>query len=360
MEKDLFDYACKMRRLLHANAEPSWQEQKTLNIVFGEAKGFDCLVLSASHCIALFFDFGKSETIAIRAELDGLPVGEKTGLSFACLSGCMHACGHDANMAVLLTLGKIFSQKKLPNKNLLLVFEPAEEDFGGAQYFLEQGFFKKTSVDTVLAVHLLPNAKKHAVLSREGVLCAGTKEVDVDFFGKSAHVATKQNGVDALGAASEFLSLAQKELECGDGFLRFCSLFAGRARNVICDKASAKGSMRYFSFDEAEKLGKKAKNLLLKVAQQRGVKVDYCDKKGIPPVFVSGEILEKAKSVWQILPMEKIFLGDDFGVLSNGLKSGYFFVGTGEGESLHSDGFDFDESVLETMVEFFLALLPKL
>ena len=120
------------RRALHFIAEREWRENKTIEYLYEAARDFGCRIFKTEICVALFFDFGKSSTVAFRAEMDALPLSERTGLSFAAKNN-MHACGHDGHMAIALEVARIVGKKGLSfPDNLLIVFEPAEEEYGGA------------------------------------------------------------------------------------------------------------------------------------------------------------------------------------------------------------------------------------
>lgn len=118
------------RRALHFIAECAWREKKTIEYLCEAARDFGCRIFKTESCVALFFDFGKSSTVAFRAEMDALPLSERTGLSFAAKNN-MHACGHDGHMAIALEVARIVGKKGLSfPDNLLIVFEPAEEEYG--------------------------------------------------------------------------------------------------------------------------------------------------------------------------------------------------------------------------------------
>ena len=123
------------RRALHAKPELDKQLPNTLALVRGGLSGLGCEIFSpAEGALCAYFDFGKPETIAFRADMDALPVQEATGLPFASQNpGVMHACGHDGHTAILLELARRMGRKNDLPHNVLLVFQPAEENTGGAK-----------------------------------------------------------------------------------------------------------------------------------------------------------------------------------------------------------------------------------
>ena len=348
------------RRALHFIAECAWREKKTIEYLYEAARDFGCRIFKTESCVALFFDFGKSSTVAFRAEMDALPLSERTGLSFAAKNN-MHACGHDGHMAIALEVARIVGKKGLSFfDNLLIVFEAAEEDYGGAQYLLSQPFWQEVNVTSAFALHLFPHLPFGNVFSREGTICAGTREVNVAFTGKSAHVA-RGEGVDALSAAVEFLARTGDEIKRSeDGFVSFGKLSGGVARNVVCARAEAEGTLRFFEKEFADKAIKKMTRAMNEICLKRGVTGTFDAQRGIPPVVNDKKLLACAKKAWEIFPAKKQLIGDDFGVIAESVPSVYFLLGAGETADLHSDAFDFDERVLRIGVDFCLAILEKI
>lgn len=362
-------YLSFVRQKLHFCAETQWQETFTRKTILELSKDFCCKTYASEFCVVLFFDFGSKFTTALRAEQDALPIEEKTGLCFACTQNNMHACGHDGHMAIALGLAKVLSDaiknsgEKNPfgfKKNVALLFEPAEEGFGGAQRLLSEEFVKDKNIDGAFALHLFPQLVKNKIFCKTGAICAGSREVDVTFFGKKAHVAKAKEGRDALYTASKFLCRSQ-ELHCGtDGFLRFGTFNGGCARNVVCDNAVLKGTMRFFDKKTADALTDGAKQILYELKMQTEVDFAFCDGKETPPVINDRNLVKVAKNCFEILPAPKSLICDDFGVFAAKMPVAYFLLGTGDGASLHSDTFDFDESVLVTGLEFCLCFLGAL
>lgn len=362
-------YLSFVRQKLHFFAETQWKETITREIITALSKDFCCKTYASEFCVVLFFDFGSKFTTALRAEQDALPIEEKTGLSFACTQNNMHACGHDGHMAIALGLAKVLSDaiknsgQKNPfglKKNLAVLFEPAEEGFGGAQRLLSEEFVKDKNINSAFALHLFPSLPKNKIFCKTGAICAGSREVDVTFFGKKAHVAKAKDGKDALYTASKFLCQSQEQLDGLDGFLRFGALTGGCARNVVCDKAVLKGTMRFFDKKTAYTLAEGAKRILFDLKTQTGVNFTFCDGKETPPVINDQILVELAKNCFEILPAPKSLICDDFGVFATKMPVAYFLLGTGDGASLHSDTFDFDESDLVTGLEFCLCFLGAL
>ncbi len=155
--------------------------------------------------LCAFFDFGKADAIAFRSDADALPIQERTGLSFASTHpGRMHACGHDAHMAMVLDLAVwLAGQRDLPH-NVLLLFQPAEETTGGAKDLCQSGVLEAHHVQCVFGLHLWPELPAGVIASRKRELMSRSCEVSVTVTGRSSHIAKAQEGLDALAAGVEF------------------------------------------------------------------------------------------------------------------------------------------------------------
>lgn len=355
-----YDALVADRRALHFIAETSWHEKKTTEYLCAAARGFGCKIFKSGGCVALFFDFGNKESLVVRAETDALPVAEATGLPFAAKRN-MHACGHDGHMAIALGVARQIGKDGLRfKKNVLIVFEPAEEAFGGAVRVLSQSFWREANVTAAFALHLYPHLPFGEVFSREGAICAGTRELNVEFEGKAEHIALS-DGKDALTAIVEFLSRTGSEIKRNaDCLVAFGKAECGTARNVSCEKAKAEGTMRFFDEKTAADASDKLKRIFNETKLKYGVTGAFDADDGIPPVVNDAVLLKTARRGWNINDVDRQYIGDDFGVFAARVPSVYFLLGIGDTEGLHSCSFDFDERILRTGVDFWLALMRQI
>ena len=202
--------------------------------------------------LCAWFDFGAGSAIAFRADLDALPIEEKTGAAYASKHpGRMHACGHDGHTAILLELARRLSRRKRSARNILLVFQPAEEATGGAKPICDSGMFDRYRVEAIFGLHLWPGLDKGKIFSRPGGMMSRSAELDVDLYGKSAHIGRSWEGCDAMEAACVFLQKAY-ELERSmpeeiPRLLKFGHLKSGTVRNAISAHTRMEGGLRAFS-----------------------------------------------------------------------------------------------------------------
>lgn len=347
------------RRALHRIPETGWAVEKTAAYVKSVLEPLPCAVFSpVKNAVCAYFDFGKSETVAFRSDMDALPVTEQTGLPFASgHKGCMHACGHDGHMAILLGLAQELAKRPETERNVLLIFEPAEETTGGAKPILETGLFEKYDVNRVYGLHLWPEAEKNKVFSRAGGMMSRSCEVSVQFAGKSTHIARWTEGKDALFAAVQYIGRAYAFAEGKPCLLRFGKMTSGTVRNAVSDQTVLEGSLRCFDDAVYDQMHDMLFALAEETERESGCRIEVRQTSGYPPVTNDAALLAEAKRRFPVYDVAPTYITEDFSFYQRQAPGVFFFLGTGGTENLHSPRFDFDEKVLETGLALFTALL---
>ena len=255
----------RYRRDLHRIPELDDDLPQTIAYVRSVLSGLSCDVLEpCKGAVCAFFDLGRAETVTIRADMDALPIHEASGAAFSSEHpGRMHACGHDGHMAMALAAATWVDRvvrgadgttraEQFP-RNVLFVFQPAEETTGGAKRVCESGVFELYRVTRIFGMHLWPDLPAGSLASRPGPLLARSSETTSTFHGVSSHIAKWRDGRDALGAAARFVvgsKWLSRKLEQDEPFLlRFGHMTAGTVRNAVAGQARVEGSLRVFSDD---------------------------------------------------------------------------------------------------------------
>ena len=348
------------RRALHRIPELELYLPKTMEYLASSLSALNCRVFSPMEsALCAFFDFGAGSTIAFRADCDGLPMEENTGLDFAsCHPGRMHACGHDGHMAVLLELARRLDKKEAPSRNVLLIFQPGEESPGGAKYLCDSGLFAAFKVEAIFGLHLWPGLEKGRLFSRPGPMMSRSAELDVDIFGRSAHIGRSWEGIDATEAACSFLQKAY-ELERSvpadiPRLLKFGRMDSGTVRNALSAHARLEGGLRAFSDEVFFGLRDRLLQIAAEVESQFGCTVKLHTSNGYPAIHNPQSLHDR---VFSIAPFEYLeepsMTTEDFSWYQRYLPGMFFFLGLGENPALHSNDFDFDESVLNIGADFF-------
>lgn len=347
------------RRALHRIPETDCALPETAAYLRAALAPLPCRVFSPwGDAVCAFFDFGKGDTVAFRSDMDALPITEQTGLEFAsCHAGRMHACGHDGHMAILLGLAEhLAAHPQEATSDVLLIFQPAEETTGGAEPICQTGLLAQYRVSRIFGLHLWPELPKNTVASREGGMMARSCELTAEIVGKSVHLARYQTGADALFAAARLICGAEELVRGQPCLLRFGRMQSGQARNSVSAFSRLEGSIRCFDDALFKLLWQKLLMLSQDIERETGCTLNLTRSAGYPPVNNDAALLRLARSRFDVREVEPTFITEDFSCYQKRVPGVFFLLGTG-GEALHSPRFDFDESVLETGLALFRALL---
>lgn len=344
------------RRDLHQIPETDFDLPETLAYIRRVLEPYSCTLFSpCKSTLCAYFDAGKPRTAAFRADMDALPIAERSGCEYISRhAGKMHACGHDGHMAMVLALaGRVNELLDQLPRNVLLVFQPAEETTGGAKLVCDSGVFEQYHCDRIFGWHLWPDLPAGTVATRSGPLLARSSEVTVTVTGKSSHVAKPHEGRDALYAASAFLYESYRLIELlgkpdEPRLLKFGKLTSGQARNAISDSSVLLGTLRVYSdrmFNDTEAM---LRDLAKTIEHKTGCRFEIAFSAGYPPVCNDDALFQAARKALpglSVLP-EPLMISEDFSFYQQRLPGLFLLLGTGTGIPLHADTFDFDESVL--------------
>jgi amidohydrolase len=355
------DNAVAYRRALHAIPELGDDLPETLAFVQQRLEPLGAeLTRPVKGAVCAYFDAGAKETLALRADMDALPVAEATGLPFASRhAGCMHACGHDGHTAIMLASAEsaaaaLRAGGKFP-RNLLFVFQPAEETTGGAKSICESGIFEKYGVTRIFGLHLWPKVPLGRIASRPGPLMARSNEVTLEASGKSVHVSKASEGIDALRAAAEWMRRAYAYAE---GLppdvlrtLQFGHMTAGTVRNAVAGEARVEGTLRTYDEKAAEMIRARLKEIAADVAAETRCRMAVTYSEGYPAVWNDERLFADVTAALgggAVLPLEKpVLAAEDFSFYQRRVPGVFFFLGVGDTSELHSPRFAWnDEAVL--------------
>lgn len=244
------------RRYLHAHPGTGFDIQPALDCVRAELEALGCQVHLCGKA-GLYTDLGRGgRRFLLRADMDGLPIAEQSGLDFASDNGCAHACGHDFHTAMLLEAARLLKARedRLPG-TVRLMFQPAEEIFEGARDMIDHGVLDH--VDAAMMIHVMagvPLPAGQAIVSPAGVSAPAADYFEIRVQGVGCHGSMPANGVDSLTAAAHILIALQeiqaRELSIADrAVLTIGQFHGGTASNAIADSAVLGGTLR--TFDEA-------------------------------------------------------------------------------------------------------------
>ena len=348
------------RRALHQIPELDRQLPETFAYLRAALSPLSCrLFAPMPGSLCAFFDFGRDSAIAFRADADALPIAERTGAAYASRHpGCMHACGHDGHMAILLELARRLSLKKALPHNVLLVFQSAEETTGGAKDLCDTGVFEAHNVTAIFGLHLWPGLAPGVIASRKNELMARSCEVNVDIYGKSAHIAKASEGIDALAAGVAFYQKAMA-LEAAlppeiFRLLKFGKFQSGTVRNALSAHTHMEGSLRAFQDEIFDSLAQGLDAIGREVEGAFGCTVTVHRTDGYPAVMNPNALYDRVMAAVPFAQLDAPSMtAEDFSWYQRYLPGLFFFLGVGDTPALHADTFDFDETILRKGADFF-------
>lgn len=380
----------RFRRELHRIPELDDDLPETIAYVEDALRSMSCELLHpAPSCVCAVFDVGAPCSVAIRADMDALPVREATGVPFASEhGGRMHACGHDAHMAMALAAARWVDRTvregspKLA-RNVLFVFQPAEETTGGAKRVCESGVFERFAVERIFGLHVWPDLPWGTVASRPGALLARSSETHIHIQGAALHIAktyglSDTDSHDAALAAARFLVserwLMRRLMQDEPCIAQFGMVEAGTVCNAVAAEAYLAGSLRVFSDEMFERAKCELRATLDEACASTGCTATIEFAEGYPPVTNdSGLFADAAAALPELAHIDDpLLIAEDFAFYQRHLPGVFFLLGVGAPEdgdaaacgglgcarsALHTSDFMFDERVLLHGVDVYRKLL---
>lgn len=362
----------EIRRHIHSHPELSGQEYKTSAFVAGVLSSNGLHVqegIGKTGVIGELPNTGKSDRfLAIRTDMDALPIQETTGLEFAShAEGVMHACGHDVHTTVGLGTAMVLSEiaEELSGK-VRFLFQPAEEIAQGAGWMVQDGAMN--NVAAVLGVHVFPSIPAGSIGVRYGALTAAADSLEIVIIGESGHGARPHEAIDAIWIASQVITGLQQAISRTQNPLRpvvlsIGKISGGRAPNIIADQVQLLGTVRSLHPETRAQLPKWIENIVANICNSYGARYQVNYRQGVPSVqndYTLTQLLQSAaEEAWssdrvQVLP-EPSLGAEDFSIYLEHAPGSMFRLGVGYKDRilnhpLHHPEFDVDESAIVTGV----------
>lgn len=360
----------EIRRHLHAHPELSGQEYQTAAYVAGVLSSCGLVVQEAIGKTGVIGELvgGTDERlVAIRTDMDALPITEATRLEFASRKlGIMHACGHDVHTTVGLGTAMLLSSlgEGLPG-NVRFLFQPAEEIAQGANWMVQDGAMN--DVSAIFSLHVFPSIPAGSIGIRSGALTAAADDLEIFITGESGHGARPHEAVDAIWIAAQVITTLQQAISRTQNPLRpivltIGQMSGGRAPNVIADQVRLAGTVRSLHPETHANLPQWIEKIVANVCQMYGARYELNYRRGVPSVqndLALTQLLEGcAKEAWgsdrvQILP-EPSMGAEDFSMYLEHAPGTMFRLGVGFPDKpnypLHHPQFEVDESAIVTGV----------
>ena len=370
----LQEEAVELRQALHRIPELGFEVFETHAFVLralSKARPDRVDILAGTGIKAVYMVPGARETIALRADMAGIPTTELTGMAYASThEGSMHGCGHDGHMTMLLLAAQLIHQNRDKLKyNVVLLFQPAEEGKGGARNMIAEGALENPRVDRIYGLHLWPDVAPGKLGVRWGPMMAQTCEFDMLVHGKSAHGASPQMGVDAIVCAAALITLLQTAITRNvdphqDTLLTIGKIRGGVAHNVIADEVTLSGTLRVFSPAVFEQLRARIMAMIKGLAVATGAEFEFRELMHYPCVNNPRPLVEDfytyLDDMADVELVEPVMAAEDFAYYQQHIPGLFVFLGVQGGRNtqpLHNCRFDFDEENLLPGVELYGRLL---
>ncbi|MDT9490366.1 amidohydrolase [Streptococcus mutans] len=372
MSEGIYEKLREIRHYLHQHPEISENEFETTAFIKKHLKDLGIEPLDYPLKTGVIAEIGSGQPIiALRADIDALPIIEKTGLAYASKNGAMHACGHDFHQTSLLGAAQILKEREAEIKGTVrLIFQPAEENFQGAYQVIEAGGIE--GVSAIIGYHNNPHLKPGQIGLRSGAIMAGVEQFEVTVAGISAHAARPDLGVDAVLAITTMIHNLQQIVSrtvspFDSAVLSVTHIDVGTTWNVLPAKGFFEGIIR--TFDPKIRLAviNKFTKIVETTAEQFGAqvsiqwgnspKVTYNDATLTPLIF------ENSKTFAQVIETLPSTGGEDFAAYQEKIPGVFAFVGSNGADNApdwHHDDFIVKDEALPTAVNYFVENAFKL
>lgn len=372
MSEGIYEKLREIRHYLHQHPEISENEFETTAFIKKHLKDLGIEPLAYPLKTGVIAEIGSGQPIiALRADIDALPIIEKTGLAYASKNGAMHACGHDFHQTSLLGAAQILKEREAEIKGTVrLIFQPAEENFQGAYQVIKAGGIE--GVSAIIGYHNNPHLKPGQIGLRSGAIMAGVEQFEVTVAGISAHAARPDLGVDTVLAITTMIQNLQQIVSrtvspFDSAVLSVTHIDVGTTWNVLPAKGFFEGTIR--TFDPKIRLAviNKFTKIVETTAEQFGAqvsiqwgnspKVTYNDATLTPLIF------ENSKTFAQVIETLPSTGGEDFAAYQEKIPGVFAFVGSNGADNApdwHHDDFIVKDEALPTAVNYFVENAFKL
>jgi hippurate hydrolase len=379
--KDFVPEMNEWRHYIHENPEIAYEEHNTSDFIAAKLTEFNIEVhrgLGGTGIVGVIHgkDNGASKkSLGIRADIDALPMTEKTNLSYSSKNdGKMHACGHDGHTTMLLGAAKYLAETKNFLGTVYCIFQPAEEGGNaGAKSMIKDGLFSKFNIDSVWGIHNWPGVPVGQAVIHEGFAMAGGDIIVITIEGKGGHAAQPQFSNDPMVSAGLTITALQscisRQLNPFDqSVLSLTKIEGGSAFNVIPDKVTIGGTLRSTNIDTRNDLLNKIKNAAQGACAINNCIVNIEVRPGYPSTIndkksakFASTVFENSFGINSLNKEEKpTMTSEDFSYMLQEKPGAYIWLGAGENsEKLHSAHYDFNDELLPIGAEYWASLAEK-
>lgn len=359
------------RRVIHSNPEVGQELPKTKKYVMDKLVefGYSPEEICESGIVATIKGNKPGKTFLLRADMDALPIAEKTSCDFKSTNGCMHACGHDMHTAMLLGAARLLKENQDEIEGTIkLVFQPDEEGFTGSKKMIKAGVLENPKVDAALAMHVHSGTPSNVVLCGLGTSIAGCNRFRIVVKGKGCHGAMPETGIDPINIAAHIYLAIQtiltREISATESAVVTIGKFVGGdVPNVIPEEVVMEGTIRSLDKEVGEFIFDRMNEIVTSTAKMLRGEAEFIELSSVPPLANNDELAHELTGYMKDIVGEKAVVlfeqggmgSEDFASYSYEVPSVYIMLGAGTkqenslyGEAMHNEKVVFNEDILPT------------
>lgn len=375
----LIDEATGWRRAFHAHPELGYQEHQTSQAVADQltAMGLQVHRGLAGTGVVGTLENGPGPTIGLRADMDALPMTELGNPPHrSTRAGVMHACGHDGHTAILLATARHLTATRCFSGTVHFIFQPAEENLGGARRMVEEGLFTLFPMDAVYGMHNWPGLPAGHVAVNEGAMMASLDSFEITLHGRSCHAAMPENGADPIVAAAQLILAlqtipARRLSPLASAVVSITQINGGEAINVIPETVVLRGTLRCLQADVRLRVLQMIDEFVTTFTAPLGIEGSIVYQTDYPVTANHAtEAAQVRDAALTILPAEQVHFNvnpsmasEDFACMLEACPGAYFWLGA-DGSTpsapLHNARYDFNDALIGPGIALWTALVTKL
>ena len=367
------------RHAIHRNPELGFEEHETARFIAQQLRSLGLEAhqgIGGTGVVGVLRHGSSGRAIGLRAELDALPIRERTGKPYASTrDGVMHACGHDGHAAILLGAARLLAETRAFDGTVYFIFQPAEEVLGGGMKMIEAGLFERFPLEGVFAIHNWPGLPLGTIATRSGLMMAAVDDFELRFTGAGCHAAMPHLGDDPILAAAEYVTSVQRivarSIDPHDALVvSITQIRAGSVNNIVPREVVLEGTCRFLEARLSDHCERLLAEIAAGVAQAHGVAASLTYRKGYPPLAnteaAAASAIRAARATvgddCLITEFRPSMGCEDFAYMTKAAGGAYAWIGAGEigpRQGLHGDCYDFNDQTVPVALRYLINLVEQ-